>query len=142
MAIDYVKYYLTSPDDILEKKIIMPRDTDYPIKITARDYDPANPNIKTPYDFTGDTIQLDIFESEYAAQTTQPLITLDNTHWTITQDADGVNAGVSNVVTMNLLWTDVSTLSSLVDYWYRIYDTDSLGLHYTIMRGILVKDSK
>lgn len=131
------KWNITTPDDVFESRIRIPRDTDLLIKITARVYDPdCDPStVEDPFDFGAHTPSLEIFRNKFD---TVPLVTLDDTKFTITRDAEGIAASVDNVLEATIDWVDDvegNTLSLGVDYWYRVYVLDAANTPYVPQRG-------
>lgn len=131
-----VKFVETSPDNVYERPLVVPRDTDLEVIITAREHDEdCDPATKPPaYDFTGHTPVLEIFTHKFE---TVPILTVPDIDFTITQDDEGASEGVNNVLKTLLDWTDLAAAAVPVgvDLWYRVYILDAAGVPYTPQRG-------
>lgn len=135
------KFYRTSPDDVYEQDIEVPRDTDLPVVITAvEDDDDCDDSNNPPFDFTGSTVVMEIFEHH---SDDVPILTIPNGDWTITQNQDGIDAGVNNQIKNTIDWDTLDTdLELLIPYWYRVHITDAAGTPYTAFRGEFKLDDK
>lgn len=85
----------------------------------------------TPYDFTNHTFIMQIRRKKDSTDT--PDVDITNASFTITQDADGVNAGVNNVVEISHTEDDFDLVG---DFFYDIQMTDAAGKRQTIQKGI------
>jgi len=136
------KFYKTSPQDPYEVDIVVPKDTDFVILVTSIENDEdCDPSTDTPFDYTGSTIVLEVFE--HSSDDT-PVFTQPDGDWTVTQNADGAAVGKNNQIKTTLDYTDLEAvpLNLLQQYWYRVHITDAAGLPYTLFRGNFQLDNK
>ena len=131
-------FFKTSPEDVFEATIIVPKDNDLPITVQAVNNDDNN----TPYDFSGQSVELQIFE-HHSDDTADALVTVPNGSWTQDQSAEGVIAGVNDIVKTTVAWATLHpTLDLVFEYWFRIIVTDATGDDYTIIRGEFILEDK
>lgn len=130
------KWFITQPDDVYEKKLVVPRDTDLLIKITCRVFDEdCDPTTQeAAFDFTGHTCSLEIFQNKYD---TTALFTILDADFVKSADADGITEGVLNVLEVTIDWDDViaQALPLGVELWYRVYNLDAASVPYVPQRG-------
>lgn len=129
-------FYKTSPEDVYEDDILLPKDNDLPLTIQAVNNDAT----ETPYDFSGQTVKLQIFEhsSDDAA-----VVEVLNANWTQDQSTEGASAGVNDIIKTTVAWATLHpTLDLLYPYWFRVIVTDAVGDDYTIVRGEFKLDNK
>lgn len=131
-------YFPTSPDDVYEEPIEIPRDTDLPVTVTAREEDDdCDPATKPDeYDFTGHTVVLEVFDHK---DDDTPVFTQANTDWTITQNQNGIDEGVNNQLKTTLMWADLTDIELGIEHWYRVFVTDAAGTSFVPQRGPFLK---
>ena len=135
-----VIYNASSPDDVHEEEIRIPRDTDLPLKLYAKfgdDCPGCSDDELTPYDFTGHTIIIEIFECK---EDTTVLLTIPNSDFTLEQTAEGVTAGVFDIAANTILWSALSSLNNGQEYWYRYFITDASSNNFVPQRGPFIKE--
>lgn len=110
-----------TPGNPVEEPVIAKRgDTFQPKPIVGYTHD------GNPYDFTGHTFRLTVRKVEDG----ELLLTVPNESFTITQNADGVAAGVNNVVEIEHTKDDMSFETGT--WMYDIEMTDAAGKTETI----------
>ena len=130
-------FYKTSPEDVYEEDIIVPKDNDLPVTVQAVNNDAD----ETPYDFSGQTIKMEILE--HSSDDTA-LITIADGSWTRDQSSEGATAGVTDKLKTTIDWATMKppTLELLFTYWWRIIVTDAVGTDFTIARGPFMLEDK
>lgn len=128
-----IKY--TSPDDVLEEDITIPRDTDLPITIqlyTGK----VTYNSADPYDLNGHTITMEIFSDRNALEA---LVEFTDDDWDREESPDQSETAVNDIIKRVILWEELSVLETENSYWYRIIATDAASVSFQIVRGTFLK---
>lgn len=128
---------LSTPDDVSESRIFVPRGYDLPYYLQIVDAEDCSSNRGDPYDLAGNEVKMEVFDSKYA-DLDSPLLTFPNADWT-RQESDGQDTPVNDIIFKVIEWSELTALDEGRDYWYRISGTDADGVEYGLKRGVFRK---
>lgn len=130
------KIATTSPENVFEEKISIPRDADLPFSVQLYKKN-AETDEYEPYDLNGHTVVFEIFQSQHSLE---PLVEFLDEDWSREESPDQEDTPVSDILEKVILWEDHSELKNGVEYWWRFRATDAADVDFIIGRGVFFKE--
>lgn len=130
----------TGPSQVYEDEILIQRDMDLPYSVQLFEPDAdcgCDEENSSPYSVAGHEFIFEIFKSK---ESLEALIEFDDEDWERDESPDQDDS-VEDIVKRNILWTELSSLDNDVDYWYRFYAIDAVGIKFLLVRGTLRKET-